>query len=169
MRTSFSTRCHFTYSKYCRLFHHLPITHDHIVQRCDDGWREVLITSGPDPAAPMVLRPDTSSPIPTLLDKAPNFRQVLSPSPSAVSNLLGASSPRFANLPVGTRIEVSPSAFKVARRIGELLQSNPDAPQSVPGCALIVDYGAEKTFGYSFRVSSLSTNGWSIADLSLSL
>lgn len=58
---------------------------------------------------------------------------------------------------MGTRIEVSPAAFKVAHRIGELLQSNPASPQAVPGCALVVDYGGEKTFGYSFRVSDTTT------------
>lgn len=90
-----------------------------------------------------------------VLESAAHFHHVLSPSPSPVSTLLGASSPRFANLPVGARIEVSPSAFKVARRIGELLQSDSEAPNNVPGSALIVDYGHEKTFGSSFRVRTL--------------
>ena len=68
--------------------------------------------------------------------------------PSAPAMLLGSSSPRFRSLPVGSRIEVSPASFKIARQIAELI-NNPD---SGGGSALIVDYGDAKVFGNSIRV-----------------
>ncbi|KAJ7822082.1 S-adenosyl-L-methionine-dependent methyltransferase [Mycena olivaceomarginata] len=65
----------------------------------------------------------------------------------AASTLLGMSSPRFDSgpAPVGTRLEVSPAAFKTMRTVGELL-----APRG-RGCGLIVDYGAARAFDQSFR------------------
>ena len=70
---------------------------------------------------------------------------ILSPCPTPSSTVLGFSSPRFEKLAIGTRIEVSPLAFKIARRVGELVGEG--------GAALIMDYGGEKVFGDSFRVS----------------
>lgn len=145
-------------------------------QKTADGWREVLITSGPDPAAPTKLGAST-----LLVDGAsqgviknsspPRLRTVLSPTSTATANLLGASSPRFEKIPVGSRLEVSPVSFKIARRIGELLRSDSLGEAGASGCALIVDYGGEKSYGNSFRVSpispysnclSLSTNSCSV-------
>lgn len=83
------------------------------------------------------------------------FRQVLSRSPTPSSTLLGLSSQRFLKLPVGTRVEVSPAAFKIAHRVGELVQAEQDIPASA-GSALIVDYGGEKAYGNSFRVRNRS-------------
>jgi Putative S-adenosyl-L-methionine-dependent methyltransferase len=93
----------------------------------------------------------------------PRLRRVLSPIPSAASTVLGLSSTRFQTLPIGTTIEVSPSSFKIARQIGELLsrpnnQSTEQHPELSPGgCGLIVDYGGEKVFGNSFRVCTITT------------
>ena len=145
LRMNFSTLCHFTYSRYVSSITFHAYCYSYSDQKCEDGWREVLVASHIDPTAPIIS--------PSLIDKTPNFYQMLSPAPSVISNLLGASSPRFQKMPVGTRIEVSPSAFKIARRIGELLHSDPESQQSVRGCALIVDYGGDRTFGHSFRVS----------------
>jgi NADH dehydrogenase [ubiquinone] 1 alpha subcomplex assembly factor 7 len=61
------------------------------------------------------------------------------------------SSPRFQKLPIGARVEVSPAAFKIARKVGEVLCGQ----KSPGGAALIVDYGGEKAFGNSLRVSKL--------------
>ena len=132
-----------------------------ISQKTPQGWKEVLITSTPDPAAKTVLRrpdvrtpqfspsppaapshdqPLSSSPIQT------RFRPVLAPEPSPVSTLLGASSPRFASLPIGARIEVSAASFQTARKLGTLIS------QGAGGSALVVDYGTDHAVGNSFRV-----------------
>ena len=69
-----------------------------------------------------------------------------------MSILLGASSHRFQQLPVGSRIEVSPASFKISRRIGEILRSEQGGVEHVSGCALLIDYGDDHAFGNSFRV-----------------
>ena len=87
------------------------------------------------------------------LDLSPRFHQVLSEGPSTVSNLLSASSSRFQHLAVDSLLEVSPTAFKVARKVGEILHSTQGGQENVTGCALIVDYGGDHSYGNSFRVS----------------
>ncbi|KAI0342727.1 DUF185-domain-containing protein [Trametopsis cervina] len=128
----------------------------HLLERSTQGWREVLITSDPDPAEPIKLT--SSSPLlegstrnAAGVKGSSRLRPVISSTPSATANLLGASSPRFDKLPVGSRLEVSPTAFKVARRIGEILHSASIGGDGATGCALIVDYGGEKSYGNSFR------------------
>ncbi|KAJ7249238.1 DUF185-domain-containing protein [Mycena haematopus] len=99
----------------------------HTIEKTEHGWQELLIALTEDPQA------------------YPRFRYVLAPEPTAVSNVLGMSSPRFrADVPVGTRLEISPAALRTMRTIGELL-----APPR--GCGLIVDYGAAHAFAQSFR------------------
>ncbi|TFY83799.1 hypothetical protein EWM64_g226 [Hericium alpestre] len=128
----------------------------HLLEKTHKGWQEVMISSIPDPSAPTILRPgDISSPtaarpsasldVSTLSTSPHRFRPVLSSEPSPVSMLLSSSSPRFQRLPVGSRIEVSPSSFKIARKVGELVGGD------TLGCALVVDYGDDKAFGNSFR------------------
>ncbi|KAI0635645.1 DUF185-domain-containing protein [Trametes polyzona] len=129
----------------------------HLLQKTHHGWQEVLIASGPDPAAPTVLKPgdspklDFSPRVPPLVNNAARFRQVLSPSPTPSSTLLGLSSTRFQTLPVGSRIEVSPASFKIARQLGELLHDGSSDEARSAGSALIIDYGGEKVYGNSFR------------------
>ncbi|KAI1797014.1 S-adenosyl-L-methionine-dependent methyltransferase [Ganoderma leucocontextum] len=128
----------------------------HLLQKTGQGWQEVLIASGPDPAAGRTLKPDWSpsldvSTLRPLANTAPRFRQVLTPTPTPTSTLLGLSSPRFLKLPVGSRIEVSPAAFKIARQIGELLHDRASDGSRSAGSALIVDYGGNKVYGNSFR------------------
>lgn len=116
----------------------------------------MLIASGPDAAAKTILRPGHNSPL-DFGTKAPpltagaRFRQVLSPSPTPSSTLLGLSSARFQKLPVGSRIEVSPASFKIARQVGELLRDGESEETRSAGSALIIDYGGEKVYGNSFR------------------
>jgi hypothetical protein len=76
-----------------------------------------------------------------------------------VSSLLAQSSKRFSKLPVGSQIEVSPDAYRIARKVGELLQCGKevDGKPSVGGCGLIVDYGGAKPFEDSLRVGSKVT------------
>ena len=45
------------------------------------------------------------------------------------------------------------AAVKIARKIGELVHDAASAGGGSAGSALVVDYGAEKAFGDSFRVS----------------
>ena len=83
-----------------------------------------------------------------------SFRRVLAPRPSAISHVLGHSSLRFKNLPVGSSLEVSPTSFKIARKVGELLTNRKSEEKNAPigGCGLIIDYGGNHAFGDSFRV-----------------
>ncbi|KAI0280286.1 DUF185-domain-containing protein [Russula aff. rugulosa BPL654] len=110
----------------------------HLIEKSHQGWKEVLITSAPDPAAKTILKPsDDGSPT--------RFRPVLATEPSPVSTLLGSSSPRFSSLPIGARIEVSATSFRIARKLGTLIS------QGAGGSALIVDYGTDHAVGNSFR------------------
>ncbi|KIL64283.1 hypothetical protein M378DRAFT_126966 [Amanita muscaria Koide BX008] len=120
-------------------FDALPI---HVLQKKETGWHEVMIGSH-DSVRPTSVSPTESS--------YPRLRRVLSPEPSAASTLLGLSSPRFKNLPADSTIEVSPSSFKVAHRIGQLLASQGESTSVQGGCALIIDYGDDKVYGDSFR------------------
>ncbi|KAI0701907.1 S-adenosyl-L-methionine-dependent methyltransferase [Cerioporus squamosus] len=128
----------------------------HLLQKTEQGWRELLIASGPDPAAPTPLRGaagpslDFSSVSPTKT-LAARLRQVLSSTPTASSTLLGLSSPRFQKLPVGSRVEVSPASFKIARQVAELLHEEGSDGVRSAGSALIVDYGSDRAYGNSFR------------------
>lgn len=128
-------------------------------QKTETGWNEVMIASTLGP----ITDPRTSSELKPLspLQNYPRLRRVLSPTPTATSRLLGLSSPRFQNLPIGSSIEVSPASFKIARQIGELLKPSTEKRKSVDdtpealrsgGCGLIIDYGGAKAFGNSFRV-----------------
>ncbi|RDX57085.1 DUF185-domain-containing protein [Lentinus brumalis] len=125
----------------------------HLLQKTERGWQELLIASGPDHTAPTTLKGaagpslDFSS-VSSTATLAARLRQVLSPTPTASSTLLGLSSPRFQKLPVGSRVEVSPGSFKIARQVAELLHE--DGVRSA-GSALIVDYGGDRAYGNSFR------------------
>ena len=123
----------------------------------------MLLAAGRDPAAPSILRPsdsltNSSLDIPPARLATP-FRQVLSPAPTPTATLLGLSSPRFLKLPPGSRVEVSPTSFKISRKIGELLRGTASGETAdtvrskSAGSALIVDYGGDKAYGNSFRVS----------------
>lgn len=96
--------------------------------------------------------PASSSRIPSKPQAvSPRWTPVLSPTPTASATLLGNVSPRFAKLPVGSRIEVSGACVKSARSVADLLGSD-GGEESASGCALIVDYGAEHAVGNSLRV-----------------
>ncbi|PIL35374.1 hypothetical protein GSI_02100 [Ganoderma sinense ZZ0214-1] len=128
----------------------------HLLEKTHQGWQELLIASGSDPAARTTLKPDGSpsldvSTLRPLASTAPRFREVLFPTPTPTSTLLGLSSRRFLKLPVGSRIEVSPASFKIARQVGELLHDKASDGSRSAGSALIVDYGGNKVYGNSFR------------------
>ncbi|KAJ7193938.1 S-adenosyl-L-methionine-dependent methyltransferase [Mycena pura] len=114
----------------------------HTIQKTELGWQEVLIALADADSSAGAAEPH------------PRFRYVLSPQPTAASTLLGHSSPRFNDVPVGARLEVSPAAFKIARTLGTILADarTPAPPHACSrGCALIVDYGAAHAAAQSFR------------------
>lgn len=49
---------------------------------------------------------------------------------------------------------MSPDAFRIVRKIGELLECGREVNGrlSLGGCGLIIDYGGDKSFGNSLRV-----------------
>ncbi|KAF9648679.1 DUF185-domain-containing protein [Thelephora ganbajun] len=128
----------------------------HLIEKSQNGWQEIKIgstSSKPEtttiftpPGSTATLHKQTKSNTPTTNS---NFRLVASqPSPS--SSLLGLASPRFKDLPIGTRVEVSPASFKIAHQIGKLLSTKTEG-SSLGGAALIVDYGGDHLYGDSFR------------------
>ncbi|KAF8896131.1 S-adenosyl-L-methionine-dependent methyltransferase [Infundibulicybe gibba] len=132
-------------------FDALPI---HVLQKSETGWHEVMIASSDvisSKPAPDGTLPSTP---PLALSPQSRLHRVLSPTPTATSSVLGASSPRFQQLPVGSRIEVSPAAFRIGRSIGELLTMKQPEDHS-GGCALVIDYGGDHVYGDSFRVSPI--------------
>lgn len=112
----------------------------------ETGWHEVMVGSHD------YVRPSEGD-VQSTSTPYPRLSRVLSSAPSATSSLLGLSSPRFKDLPSGSTVEVSPAAFKIARKIGELLAS-PGESASSGGCGLVIDYGGDKAYGDSFRVST---------------
>ncbi|THH15964.1 hypothetical protein EW146_g4596 [Bondarzewia mesenterica] len=139
-------------------FDALPV---HLIEKTHQGWNEVLISSAPDLAAKNVLRPSSSSsaldlPSPAVLSSpsTSHFRPVLSETSSPISTLLGSSSSRFLSLPIGSRIEVSPVGYRIARKVGKLIGGRPDSDEEGRkelGSALIIDYGGDRAYGNSFR------------------
>lgn len=123
-------------------FDALPI---HVLQKTERGFREVLIgldsTTLIKNRSPLDI--DTTLASPSVQRTSSRLNFTLSAEPSPVASVLVASSARFANLPTGSRIEVSPASFKIAHKVGSLVEKG--------GAALIVDYGGPRFFGNSFR------------------
>ncbi|KAJ3489482.1 hypothetical protein NLI96_g2081 [Meripilus lineatus] len=140
-------RCTETYTMILahEFFDALPF---HLLEKTHHGWQEVLITSSDVPLSTLKISKSESLSGSVINVDSPRFKHVLSPSPTAASTLLGLSSNRFQKLAVGSRIEISPAAFKIAYRLGQLVESNSDKST---GCGLVVDYGGEKAYGSSFR------------------
>ncbi|KAL5486075.1 hypothetical protein ACEPAI_7119 [Sanghuangporus weigelae] len=121
-------------------FDALPV---HVLEKGTNGWHEIQITSIPDPAAPTILTSSNSfSP-----HALPPLRLIRNPEISTLSNFLGSISPRYSDLPVGSRVEVSTTSFKLARQVAELVND----PKSAGGSALIIDYGWGGISGNSLR------------------
>ncbi|KIK99599.1 hypothetical protein PAXRUDRAFT_822590 [Paxillus rubicundulus Ve08.2h10] len=132
-------------------FDALPV---HVLEKTTQGWHEVLIALSKDPTIKYTMPSESRVLVPSqssaqLQAMSSRWTRVLSPTPTASSTLLGHASPRFAALPVGSRIEVSRSSVKIARQVAELIQG----PEKgcAGGCALVIDYGGEKVFGNSLR------------------
>ncbi|KAG1870765.1 S-adenosyl-L-methionine-dependent methyltransferase [Suillus subalutaceus] len=119
-----------------------------VAHETQQGWNEVLIAPSSDPSIKytMPTSDQNSDSPPQLHHTSSRWTRVLSPTPTASSTLLGLASPRFFSLPVGTRIEVSRASMNQARGIGKLINTKGG------GCALVIDYGADKAFSDSLRV-----------------
>ncbi|GAA5992727.1 hypothetical protein JCM10908_006900 [Rhodotorula pacifica] len=82
-----------------------------------------------------------------------------SPSPSTAGGGEATSliAQRFARLPIGSRLEVSPSSWEIARDLARLLggggggKGEEGAKGGIGGAGLVVDYGDAKAFGRSWR------------------
>lgn len=118
-------------------FDALPI---HAFEKKQSGFREVFVDL--DPASkPSILTGDAEKDaLPTKL------RYVLSPTPTLASRLLVSDSDeRYRGLSDGMRVEMSPEAYEIAQHAAELVAKK--------GAGLVIDYGDEKFFSTSFRVS----------------
>ncbi|KAK4055553.1 hypothetical protein OIV83_000099 [Microbotryomycetes sp. JL201] len=148
-------------------FDALPI---HIFEHVDKGWREVLVdvadskaitateplrlvlSPGPTPASMLYTRLSSMAAVDASSDRnAPksqsfNFDTTM-PMPQAHSQeqSLSPTLSRFARLPIGSRIELSPASWEIARDLGKTMQG----PRG--GAGLVIDYGDSKAFGRSWR------------------
>ncbi|WRT65970.1 uncharacterized protein IL334_002921 [Kwoniella shivajii] len=107
-------------------------------EKTNMGWREVQVDNDPG----------YSPGLPTQTSRS-GLRLSISPSPTPLSSVLPATSPRFASLPVGSRVEIAQESFKIMRRAGELLGSG--HTKCGGGCGVVVDYGGDRAYGQSFR------------------
>ncbi|GAA6050042.1 hypothetical protein JCM3770_001929 [Rhodotorula araucariae] len=95
-------------------------------------------------AAPVVKSPLTLNVDTTLGYAAP--APVPGPATEAVVGAGSLTAQRFARLPIGSRIEVSPASWEVARDVARLVGGG-----GAGGAGLVVDYGDGKAFGRSWR------------------
>ncbi|CAN6596850.1 hypothetical protein TRVA0_001S03422 [Trichomonascus vanleenenianus] len=106
-------------------------------EHTENGWRELLV----DYSVPQ-MTPGTSkgsvTPSTTTSGDEPSFHLTLSPDWSPTSRVVPASHPRYADLPVGSRVEICPEAWEIAARFGEVIEK-------CGGAALIIDYGPAHT------------------------
>lgn len=99
----------------------------HIFEKGQDGkFREVLVGIKPKSAI-TVLKPGQE-----LIADKEELGFVLSPTPTPWAQMLVQNNPRFAHLQPGQRVEVSPEAWAVARRVGELVAGRAASPPSTP-------------------------------------
>jgi hypothetical protein len=80
--------------------------------------------------------------------------------PTTMSQVLPATSDRFASVPVGGRVEISKDSFETMRMVGQLISAANDEDVSanksggVGGAGLVIDYGTDGFSSNSFRVRS---------------
>lgn len=107
---------------------------------------EEIPTPSPAPSASSALSFDTSLPPAHTPSAAPQSAAASSFS-SSQQQSISPTLARFARLPQGSRMEISPASWEVARGMGRLLAGEKG------GAGLVVDYGDAKAFGRSWRVS----------------
>ena len=117
------------------------------------GWHEVLVAPNIEEEKVESNADESDQSLRSAVTT--RLQRVLARNPSTASTLLGRSSPRFQDIPAGSFLEVSPTAFRIAHRIGQLLSNKNSEDKTTPlgGCGLIIDYGDDKAFANSFRVS----------------
>ena len=115
-----------------------------IFQKAPQAWHEVMVTT----AQQAQLKPDNDSQ--PASPELPPLKLMSIGKPTAMSQQLGASSPRFKTKPLGSQVEVCPTAYKIARQVAEFIGEH----STVGGSALFIDYGDDKAFGDSLRVRS---------------
>ncbi|CBQ68909.1 conserved hypothetical protein [Sporisorium reilianum SRZ2] len=114
----------------------------HIFEKGHDGkFREVLVGIKPRSAI-TVLKPGQE-----VQEEREELGFVLSPTPTPWAQMLVQNNARFAHLQPGQRVEVSPEAWAVARRVGELvagrLASVPSPAPQPPTASAAVAGSAE--------------------------
>lgn len=112
-----------------------------------------MSTAPPSTPKPISLSFDTTlppSPSPLTRSTPPASASLSS---SKTGGKVSPTLSRFDRLPIGSRMEISPASWEIARGIGKLVSASKDG-----GAGLVVDYGDGKGFGRSWRVrSSLSS------------
>lgn len=118
-------------------------------QKTVSGWQEVLVGVAPSAHTKEDEYLVNTSTTPS----SPRFQFVLS-GPSLLANTLASVSPRYSgtNVPTGTRIEVSPRGYDLAKKIARFVSPDGRRGRSAHGAALFVDYGDARFFSDSIRV-----------------
>ncbi|POW05950.1 hypothetical protein PSTT_09323 [Puccinia striiformis] len=111
------------------------------VGKVDDQWTMVIGHEFFDALPVHIFQIST---MPTCLRPNKSLRFALSPGPTLASKML--ISDEHQKLPVGAKLEISPSADQIAGQISQLLKSD------AGGTGLIVDYGADHHFAHSLRI-----------------
>lgn len=131
-------------------FDALPI---HMFEKRAEGWREVFVdidkAQTAQEATSKIIIPG-QSPMAgsrgSAPDIAPKLRFVVSPSATLAANLLvREEDTRFKGLSQGTRVEVCPDLYGLGAAAANLVKPC--------GAGLIIDYGDDRFFNHSFRVS----------------
>ena len=131
-------------------FDALPI---HMFEKRAEGWREVFVdidkAQTAQEATSKILIPGQSSMAGTkgnAPDPTPKLRFVVSPSATLAANLLvREGDTRFKGLSQGTRVEVCPDLYGLGASAANLVKPC--------GAGLVIDYGEDRFFNHSFRVS----------------
>jgi len=120
-------------------FDALPV---HMLEKAEDGWREIMVDLA-RPDLPKEEEPADAENVPQETNFA--FRFAKSPPNTPLATLLSQSSERYADVPNGSRIEVSPQSSAVAQTVTSLIGSQ------AGGAAMLIDYGDASAFGSSLR------------------
>ncbi|SPO27876.1 related to HEM14 - Protoporphyrinogen oxidase involved in heme biosynthetic pathway [Ustilago trichophora] len=106
----------------------------HIFEKHQDGkFREVLVGIKPKSSI-TILKPGDDLSAKEREKEELGF--VLSPTPTPWAQMLVQNNPRFKHLQPGQRVEVSPEAWAIARRVGELVAGRvAAAPSTLPNTA----------------------------------
>lgn len=155
-------------STYSRLVprSHAPVSANalpSLSQKTEEGWREIFVNVDPEwtppsttsesrPVIPAQNAQSTPSTEPTS-----GLTLALSREPSTLSDILPTTSPRFEDIPVGGRVEISKDSYEMMRMVGRLVSGleadEKGAEGGVGGVGLVVDYGKDGFSSNSFRVS----------------